>query len=366
MKISTVIGYLESLAPLSYQEDFDNAGLISGDPGHKLSGLLVCLDVTPQVMEEAIRKQCNLVISHHPFIFHSFKKLLPDDPVTTILTRAIRTDTAIYACHTNLDNILEGLNAHVIKGMGVTDYKVLRPVNSTLTKLVAFCPVEHAQAVRDALFRAGAGHIGNFDQCSFNVAGNGTFRAYGTTNPFIGTLDQQHQEPETRIEVILENRLKNKVVEALLASHPYKEAAYDLYPLSNTFAKAGSGLVGCLPEPVEETQFLAKVKELVKIPCIRHSEWRKKPIRKIALCTGSGSFLIPDALKAEADIFLTADLKYHDFFVPSGRMMVADIGHYESEVGVKEWLHAKLIEKFPTFALFISETNTNPVHYFNR
>ncbi|MCK9424110.1 MAG: Nif3-like dinuclear metal center hexameric protein [Bacteroidales bacterium] len=364
MKIKDVIEYLESVAPLSYQEDYDNAGLITGDPDWELKRTLLCLDLTEAVMAEAVIKGCNLIISHHPFIFKGIKKLTPGTPETNILTKSITTHTAIYAIHTNLDNSLEGLNAFVMKALGISEYRVLRPFTGKLSKLVTFCPVDHAENVRNALFQAGAGHIGNYDQCSFNLQGTGTFRAYGKASPFVGEKNRIHQEPEIRIEVIFQNYLENEIISSLLKSHPYEEVAYDLYPLANSYTKAGAGLIGELAHPMKESGFLDLVKERLQIPYLRHSKLRGSPVRKVALCTGSGSFLIPDASKAGAHIFLTGDLKYHDFFLSSDQLVLADIGHYESEKGVKEWLFAVLIEKFPNFACLISEIDTNPVYYY--
>ncbi len=363
MKVKEIIVYLESLAPLAYQEDYDNAGLITGDPEGECTSALLCLDLTELVMDEAIKKGCNLIISHHPIIFHAIKKLTPGEPETNILVKAITARIAIYAIHTNLDNVLEGLNAFAMKALGIFEYQVLRPFTDRLSKLAVFTPLAHAGKVRDALFQAGAGHIGNYEQCSFNLQGMGTFYPLATAKPYVGEVNLPHQEPEIRIEVVFQNHRKNEILQALLKNHPYEEVAYDLYPLSNSFAQAGPGLIGKIENPIHETGFLHHIKKTFRLSTLRHSTLRDKPIQKVALCTGSGSFLIPDAIRAGADIFLTADLKYHDFFLPGSSLVIADIGHYESEKGVKEWLYAKLIEKFPTFAFLISEINTNPVHY---
>lgn len=364
MKIKDVIEYLELVAPLSYQEDYDNAGLITGDPDWELKRTLLCLDLTEAVMDEAVMKGCNLIISHHPFIFQGIKKLTPGTPETNILIKSMITSTAIYAIHTNLDNSLEGLNAFVMNALGISEYCILRPFTGRLCKLVTFCPVDHAEKVRNAMFQAGAGHIGNYDQCSFNLQGTGTFRPYGKAAPFVGEKNRIHQETEIRIEVIFQNYLKNEILSSLLKSHPYEEVAYDLYPLANAYAKAGAGLIGELDQPMKESGFMDLVKEVLQIPFLRHSKLRELPVQKVALCTGSGGFLIPDACKAGAHIFLTGDLKYHDFFLSTNHLVLADIGHYESEKGVKEWLFATLNEKFPTFAFLVSEINTNPVYYY--
>jgi len=364
MKIKEIVRYLESLAPLSYQEDYDNAGLIAGDPEGEFNAALLCLDLTEPVMDEAIKKGCNLIISHHPLIFHAIKKLSPGRPETNILIKALTARIALYAIHTNLDNVLEGLNAFAMRALGIFEYQVLRAFSGKLSKLAVFTPLTHANKVRDALFDAGAGHIGDYNRCSFNIQGTGTFQPLGAAKPFVGELNRLHQGPEIRIEVVFQNHQKNEILQALLTNHPYEEVAYDIYPLSNSFSRAGSGLIGRMENPVTESAFLDHAKNTFQIPMLRHSALPNRPIQKVALCTGSGSFLIPDAIHAGADIFLTADLKYHDFFLPSASILLADIGHYESEKGVKEWLYHTLIEKFPTFAFLISEINTNPVHYF--
>ncbi|MDP1622107.1 MAG: Nif3-like dinuclear metal center hexameric protein [Bacteroidales bacterium] len=363
MKISDITRYLETLSPLSLQEDYDNCGLLLGDPDTEFHQALLCLDLTNEVMAEAVSKKCNLVISHHPFIFKGLKKLTPSQPETLVIISAIKHNIAIYAIHTNLDNTLHGLNALVLSKLGISRYRILSPKTGLLAKLAVFCPVDHTGKVRHALFNAGAGHIGEYDCCSFNLDGEGTFRASDRANPFVGEKNNIHVENETRIEVIFPRYLENRIISALIAAHPYEEVAYDIYALHNKLPRAGAGLIGELDVPCGETEFLELVKQKLDIPVIRHSPLILSPVRLVALCTGSGSFLIQEAIRSQADVFLTADLKYHDFFGLDNRMLLADIGHYESEQGVKEWLHDALIEKFPNFAFLISEVNTNPVHY---
>ncbi len=363
MIVSEITTYLESLAPLSLQEDYDNCGLLFGNPDWEIRGILLTLDLTPDVVDEAIMKQCNLIVAHHPFIFKGLKKLHPDATETGILTRAIRNDIALYAMHTNLDNIHEGINARLIRQFGISDFRLLKPQKGTLRKLITFCPANHASSVRDALFAAGAGVIGNYDQCSFNAEGEGTFRPLENANPFVGKLNQIHLEKEIRIEMIYHDYDESRVVSQLLNNHPYEEVAYDLVPLGNQDPTAGAGVIGTLAEPVEAMEFLGRIKNLLHLPVLRHSGIPENQICKIALCSGSGSFLIPDAIRARADVFLTADIKYHEFFNTTDRLLLVDIGHYESEQIVKEWFHDVLIQKFPNFATLISELNTNPVHY---
>lgn len=364
MKLQEICQLLEERAPLAWQEDYDNSGLICGDRSMEVNGILLSLEITPEVVVEAQQKRCNLIISHHPFIFRSMKKFPSGAPETKILTAALKSDIAIYAIHTNLDNLRDGLNSLLLEKIGIEDCSILTPKRGALEKLVTFCPTSHAERVRLALFEAGAGAIGNYDQCSFNNEGTGTFRASAKANPYVGAREALHFEAEIRIEVILPMTREKAVVDALLRTHPYEEVAYDLYPLLNANPMVGAGALGMLKHPMDEEEFLRMLKEKLSLSMIRHTSFRSKPITKVALCTGSGSFLIGDALAAGADILITADLKYHDFFIPDGKMMLADVGHYESEHWVKEWLYAALIEKFPNFALFISEIVTNPVHYF--
>ena len=364
MKIAEIIGYLESLSPLSLQEEYDNCGLLLGDPECEFHKALLCLDLTREVMEEALNQNCNLVISHHPLIFKGLKKLTSTQPETSVITMAMKHDIAVYAIHTNLDNTLHGLNALLLSRIGISRYRILSPKTGMISKLAVFCPVDHAGKVRQALFNAGAGHIGNYDCCSYNTNGDGTFRASDNADPFVGEKNVLHVEKETRIEVVFPRYLEDRIVDALITAHPYEEVAFDLYPLQNKLPQAGAGLIGEFDEPCDEILFLQRLKNILNIPVIRHSALLSKPVKTVALCTGSGSFLLRDAIGAEADAYLTADLKYHDFFGAGNKLLLADIGHYESEEGVKEWLYAALIEKFPNFAFLISEVNTNPVHYF--
>ncbi|MCX6251340.1 MAG: Nif3-like dinuclear metal center hexameric protein [Bacteroidetes bacterium] len=363
MKIREFSGYLERLAPLALQEDYDNSGLILGDQEMEVSGILITLDVTEEVISEAYENNCNLVISHHPVIFKGLKKLTGAHFTERIAITAIRYNIALYCAHTNLDNIYGGLNLSLIRKLGVNQPVILKPVQGFLNKLVTFCPIEYADRVRQALFDAGAGFIGNYDCCSYNVQGKGTFRALEGAHPFTGERDLLHFEDEVRIEVIYPSFIEKKLVKALLSSHPYEEVAYDLYPLTNHYNKAGAGMIGDLEVEEDEKTFLQKVKEVLQIPVIRHSGWLNKKIKKIAVCGGSGSFLLQDAKQKGADIFLTGDIRYHDFFEPQLEIILADIGHYESEHVAKELFYSLLIEKFPNFAILISKTNINPVNY---
>ena len=364
MKLGELVKAFEQIAPFSLQEDYDNSGIQFGNPENEIKRGLVCIDITEEIIDEAIEKQCDLVISHHPLIFRGIKKLTGKHYTERALIKAIKHDISLISVHTNLDSVINGVNKKLAEKLGLTDLKVLQPRKGLLKKLVTFCPVDHAEKVREAIFQAGAGQIGEYDCCSFNLEGKGSFRGGDSTNPFVGEKGQIHYEPEVRIETILPDYLENVVLKAMFNAHPYEEVAYDIYPLDNTFDKAGAGITGKLPEQMTEKEFLVFVKDQLGIPVIRHSEFTGKKIVKVALCGGSGSFLIDRALSAGADIFITADIKYHDFFDVRGKMLLADVGHYESEQFTKEILYEIVTKKFTNFALLISDQSTNPVRYF--
>jgi dinuclear metal center YbgI/SA1388 family protein len=363
MTISEIISYLESVAPPAYQESYDNAGLIIGDPASTITSALIALDVTESVIDEAIETGCELIIAHHPILFRGIKKLNGSTYVERCVIKAIKNDIAIYAAHTNLDSITGGVNSKICEKIGLTNLTILSPVKGQLLKLVTFIPENHLEKVRDALFDAGAGMIGKYDKCSFNSGGTGTFRGGDETNPYVGEPGEFHLEKESRFETILPKHLKNKIVAALLKSHPYEEVAYDIYPLENSFQQVGAGMVGELPGAENEIDFLARLLDIFGCKTIRHTYLLGKPVKKVAVCGGSGTFLLPAAIAAGVDIFVTADMKYHDFFDAEEKIVVADIGHYESEQFTKELFYEILIKKFPNFALRLSEVKTNPVLY---
>ena len=364
MQIADVISHLESLAPSSLQEPYDNAGLITGSPGWACTGILVSLDATEAVIEEAKQKNCNLVVAHHPIVFSGLKKLNGNNYVEKAVIAAIKKDVAIYAIHTNLDNIHNGVNGMIAAKLGLADCTVLQPKPGTLRKLFTFVPLEQAGQVREAIFAAGGGHIGRYSECSFSTAGTGTFKGAPDTNPFVGAPGSRHQEQEMKIEVIFPSWLQKAVVAAMIAAHPYEEVAYDVVALENTHAGTGSGLIGQLPAPLSEKVMLQQLRQVFNVPVVRHTPLTGQPVSRVAVCGGAGSFLISRALATGAQLFVTADVKYHEFFDANDRMIVADIGHYESEQFTIDLLVAVLREKFPTFATLKTGVHTNPVHYF--
>ena len=364
MKLNELIQHLESIAPLAYQEDYDNSGLLVGAANKEVSCALVALDCTEAIVDEAILHNCDLIITHHPIIFRGLKKLNGKNYIERVILKAIKHDIALYAIHTNLDSIHTGVNKVICDKLGIQSPVILSPKKGQLKKLVTYCPVDEADAVRDALFAAGAGNIGNYQECSFNTPGTGTFNGNEDTDPFVGTPGIRHQESEMRIETIFRAQDERKILLALLESHPYEEVAYDIFSMDNKDQQVGAGMIGFLPEPMEGTDFLQLVKTQMKASVIRHTELLTKPIRKVAVCGGSGSFLLKDALAAGADAFVTADFKYHEFFDAEQKLVIADIGHFESEQFTSNLLLKIIREKFPNFAIRLTAQNTNPINYF--
>jgi dinuclear metal center YbgI/SA1388 family protein len=364
MKISTITSFLESLAHPSLQEQYDNTGLITGDADWECTGIICSLDATEEVVKEAISKKCNLIVAHHPIVFGGLKKINGKNYIEKTIIAAIKNDIAIYAIHTNLDNVIEGVNGKMAAMLGLKNISILSSKEGTLKKLFTFVPVDKAAQVRNAIFEAGGGHIGNYSECSFNTPGTGTFKAGQGAHPYVGNIDEQHSETELKIEVIFPAFLENKILAAMKAAHPYEEMAFDVVNLSNSHQYIGSGVTGELSESLDEKTFFSLVKDIFGVSFIRHSPLLGKPVKKIALCGGAGSFLISKALAAGADAFITADMKYHEFFDANGRLLIADIGHYESEQFTINLLQEVLEQKFPTFAVLKTAVETNPVRYF--
>lgn len=364
MIIRQIIQTLESYAPLAYQESYDNTGLLTGLANWECTGAIVTLDATLAVLQEAKTAGANLVVAHHPILFKGITKINGKNYVEEALIYAIKNDIAIYAIHTNLDNILGGVNTAIAEKLGLKNCKILQPKKSILTKLVTFVPTPQLSQVQEALFAAGAGHIGEYSETSFSSGGIGTFRGSEWSNPTIGTPGVREQVNETRIEVILPNYLEQTVVTALKVAHPYEEVAYDLIPLNNLNQKVGSGMIGQLQSPMEEKAFLSLLSTQFDLKLVKHTPLLGKKVEKIALCGGAGSFLIKDAIAAGADFFVSADIKYHEFFDANNQLVVADIGHWESEQYTIDLLFSLITSKFPNFAVLKTSVQTNPVHYF--
>lgn len=363
MQLKELIRFLEQLAPPALQESYDNAGLLTGDAEAEVTKAILSLDCTEEVIEEAIREKAQVVIAHHPIVFRGLKRFTGATYVERTILKAIRNDIAIYAIHTNLDHVPAGVNAKICEKLGLEGREILAPKEGFLRKLVTFCPHAQAETVREALFRAGAGHIGNYDECSYNTEGYGTFRGGADTHPFAGTPGRQHREAETRLETVYPVYLERQVIEALVASHPYEEVAYDLYPLANAHQMTGAGMIGELKTETSLLTFLKQVKEKLHAGCIRYTRPVRDRVKKIAVCGGAGGFLLQDAIRAGADVFVTADYKYHEFFDAGGKIVIADVGHFESEQFTGELLMEEISKQFPNFAALLTKVNTNPVNY---
>ncbi len=363
MKISEISNVLEEVAPINLQESYDNSGLLIGSYNQEINKALITLDVSEAVIDEAIRENCELIIAHHPLIFKGIKKLTGSNLTERLIVKAIKNDIAIYAIHTNLDNVSQGVNKKLAEKLNLHDLKILQQGKSELKKLVTFCPVEHLEKVRTAMFEAGAGHIGKYSDCSFNTSGTGSFKALDGSNPFVGEHGKIHLEEEVKIETIVADYRISAVVKAMVKAHPYEEVAYDIYPLNNVNPLTGAGMIGSLNKEEDAAVFLKKVKQSLGTPYIRHNFLVHRKVKKVAICGGSGSFLIDAAYRAGADIFITGDIKYHDFFEYRGEMTIADAGHFETEQFTKDLLYDILKQKFPNFALQISRIDTNPVSF---
>lgn len=364
MILKDIIAEIEKFAPLSYQESYDNCGLLVGNKEQVVTGAILCLDCVEDVIDEAIAKKCNLIIAHHPIIFGGLKKLNGSNYVERTVIKAIQNNIAIYACHTNIDNVKLGVSKKMADKLGLVNQQILAPKKSLLKKLVTFVPSSHLTQVQEALFDAGAGNIGNYDKCSFVLDGTGTFRGNEHSNPFIGKSGEMSREPECRLELIFENYKQNAVLSALKQHHPYEEVAYDIYQLENYYQNVGSGMVGELPQEMTEIEFFELLKHAFKLKTFKHTPVLNKKVKKVALCGGSGSFLLKDAISSKSDVYISSDFKYHEFFDAEGKIIITDIGHYESEQYTPEIFYEIISNKFPNFASYLTETNTNPVNYF--
>ena len=364
MIIKELCDLIEEWAPTANAEDFDNVGLLVGDFKAQITNVLVAHDALENVVDEAITKNCNVIVCFHPIIFSGLKRLTGANYVERAVLKAIKNDIAIYAIHTALDNVQHGVNYGMCKALGIENPKILVPKKNTIQKLVTYVPHASAKAVSQALFAAGAGQIGNYDECSFSVDGNGTFRASEKANPVIGEIGKQHTEPEKQLNITFQKRFQSEILKALFESHPYEEVAYEISSLENVNQNLGMGMVGMLPNALPEDEFLELIKNKFETGGVRHSTLLKKSIKKVAVLGGSGAFAIKDALRSGADAYVTADLKYHDYYQAENQILIADVGHYESERFTKNIIADYLSEKNRSFAVILSQENTNPINYF--
>ncbi len=370
MKISEFITILEEMSPLSYAEDFDNVGLLVGNVNEIVTGVLICHDALESVIDEAIAKKCNLVVCFHPIIFSGLKKITGKNYVERSILKAIKNDIAIFAVHTALDNHQDGVNKIFCNALGLVNTKILIPKQHFIKKLVTYTVSKNAEKLRNALYDAGAGKIGNYDNCSFNSDGFSTYKGNESSNPTVGTKGELTFTNEIKIEITFEKHLETKILKALFENHVYEEVAYEIYNLENQHQNIGLGMIGELETEMDETDFLEFVKQKMIANGIRHSQFLNKKIKKIAVLGGSGSFAISKAIAMGADAFLTADLKYHQFYEAENKLLLADIGHFESERYTKNYIFDYLNKKIINFAnsnlinkIYLSQENTNPVYY---
>ena len=361
VKIKDIANALEMFAPLPLQDGFDNAGLQIGLTEAEVAGVLLCLDVTEAVVDEAVALGCNLIVSHHPLIFSPLKRITGSNYVERCVIKALANGIAIYSAHTNIDNAPGGVNYRIAEKLGLQNVRILVPKEDVLLKLAVYVPVSAADAVRSALFAAGCGNIGNYDSCSYNVKGFGTFKANEGCNPFCGEVGQLHREEEVRIETVLPAYLKNKVVAALLKAHPYEEPAYDIYSLNNSWGSVGSGVIGELPAECDELELLQCVKERFAVGCVRHTPLLGKAVKRVALCGGAGGSFAGAAMAAGADVYITGEARYHDLFSYTGKMLVAVIGHYESEQYTMDIFKEIILGACPGVRVVTTTVNTNPL-----
>jgi dinuclear metal center YbgI/SA1388 family protein len=363
MKLKELCKSLEQWAPLAYQESYDNSGLIVGDESQEISGVLVSLDCVENVVDEAISKGCNVIVSHHPIVFKGLKSFTGKNYVERTVIKAIKNDIALYAIHTNLDNVHTGVNKMLADKIGLINYKVLVPKKELIKQLITYVPKEKAVELREALFSVGAGSFGEYSDCSFSVSGMGTFKGSEKSNPVYGEKGIREEVEEERIEIIFPSYLESKLISTLKNNHPYEEVAYSVISIVNENQNVGSGMIGELSQAQNSLKFLQSLKIKLNAKGIRHTSLVEKNIKKVAICGGAGSFLLQAAIRSNADVFITGDFKYHEFFDAEEDIIIADVGHYESEQYTKDLIADFLSEKFPKFAVHLSEVNTNPINY---
>ncbi len=364
MLVKDIVQIFEQIAPGQYQESYDNSGLITGSPEMEVKAIMLSLDTTEAVIDQAIQQGCNMIVAHHPIVFKGLKRFNGNNYVERAVIKAIKHDIAILAVHTNLDNVLQdGVNQKIASKLGLANTRILAPKSGILSKLFVYVPAAHLEPVREALFNAGAGQIGQYSECSFASEGQGTFKPGTTAQPYSGERGIRERADEIKLEVLLPAYLSSKVIAAMRDAHPYEEVAYELVSLNNEHQEIGSGVIGELPEAMTKKAFLEYLKKNLNLEIIRHTIGGSS-IKKVAVCGGSGSFLISNAMRSGADAYVTADVKYHEFFDAEERLLLCDVGHYESEISTLEIFSDKIKEKFPNFAVIFCSISTNPIQYF--
>ena len=361
--IGEIIDVLEQWAPPAFQESYDNSGLLVGQRHWETSGVLVALDCVEAVVDEAIEKGIHLVVAHHPIVFSGLKRFNGKSYIERVVMKAIKHDVALYAIHTNLDNVEWGVNARIMKHLGIERFKVLQPMKGALHKFQVYVPRSHSEQVREAVFAAGGGAISKYDECSFTTEGVGTFRGNDQSNPVIGVAGTREAVDEVKIEFIVAGYAQRAVEQAARKAHLYEEMAYEWIPLENEATVYGAGAIGDMDADVDFQDFLAFVKAQFQTT-VRYTSPKQSRVKRVAVCGGSGSFLLSAAKAAGADVFITADFKYHQFFDAEDAVPSLDVGHFESEQFTIDLLADFIGEKFPKFAVLKTGVNTNPIQYF--
>ncbi len=364
MKLKTFTQFLENQFPLSLQESYDNSGLLIGNLEMEITGVLICLDSIEKIVDEALEKNCNLIIAHHPIIFKGLKKMTESNYIERVVSKCIKNDIALYSIHTNLDNHSQGVNREISNRIGLKNLRILQPIQGNLSKLTVFTPKDALEKLDDAIFKAGGGQIGNYSECHFRIEGTGTFKGNENSNPQVGNKNIREAFEEFRVEYLVSNYNLRTVLNAMHTAHPYEEVAYEIYPIQNSNQFEGAGMIGELETEQDEITFLSQLKTTFKCGVIRHTQLLGRKIKKVAVCGGSGSFLLSKAIQQKADIFITGDFKYHEFFDAENKLIIADIGHFESEQFTTNLLAERLKENFTNFAIHLTEYNTNPINYF--
>jgi dinuclear metal center YbgI/SA1388 family protein len=361
VKCREIIEKIEKLAPLNLAESWDNVGLLIGDYQKEIKNIMVTLDVTLEVVKEAVEKKIDLIIAHHPIIFKPLKKITMDDYTGQMVCNLIKNDISVYAAHTNLDIAKGGLNDVLASRLQLNNVKVLKALkNVQLKKIVVFIPDGYQDAVREAMAKEGAGWIGDYSHCTFMTKGTGTFKPLEGTNPFIGKQGQVEKAEEYRLETIVPQDKVGKVIKAMLEVHPYEEVAYDIYPLEIEGEAVGIGRIGTLENEMTFSEFIKLVKNTLNIEYIKYIGNEKSIISKVAICTGSGADFISACVKQKADVYITGDVKYHEAqFAQQNGLNLIDAGHYETENIVVPFLMDYLNDTYQNKGIKIFSAQSN-------
>jgi len=367
MTCGEIIKILETWAPREISLERDNPGLQVGSGKNIVKNILLSLELTMDVINESIAKECNLIITHHPLIFHPVKSLdFQRDKNSMLIEKLIKNDLTLFSAHTNLDFTKNGVSFELAKMLGLKGIDFLVNLSANQYKISVFVPGDHVEEVADAIFNAGGGIIGEYSRCSFRTGGTGTFFGSNKTTPFLGEKGKQEQVSEIKLEAIADSWKLGGIISAVINAHPYEEPAYDIYPLKNKNINYGMGAVGELDKQLGREEFLKYVSEKLKAKCLKYTSGKSESIKKIAVCGGAGTELLKEAVQSGADAFVTADVKYHTFHDAQGKILLVDAGHYETEIHVLNQIEKELSTAAENnFKIFKYSGSTNPVIIYN-